>query len=75
MRIIGWERVERLVRDDSYQFKIVVNEQGPIFLPASEQHCDATAEGISYCDDYRGVALAGDNYAWEDRGPPSRGVQ
>ncbi len=58
MRVIGWERVESLLRDAHYQFKVVLNEQGAIFLPASEQHCDASAESIAYRDNYQGNALA-----------------
>ncbi len=58
MRIIGWERVLQLLDDSHYQFKIVLNEQGAIFLPVSEQHRDTTAEGISYRDNYQGNALA-----------------
>ncbi len=58
MRVIGWGRVERLLADSHYQFKVILNEHGAIFLPVSEQHRDATAEGISYRDNYQGNALA-----------------
>ncbi len=58
MTIIGWERIEPLLREAHYEFKVVLNEQGAIFLPVSEQHRDATAEGIAYRDNYQGNAVA-----------------
>jgi hypothetical protein len=38
--------------------KMVFNANGVIFFPATEQHRDQKAAGISYEDDYRGNALA-----------------
>ncbi len=38
--------------------KVVLNCKGAIFFPASQEHRDQKAPGISYADDYAGNALA-----------------
>ena len=39
--------------------KFILNDSGIYFFPATQQHRDSKANGLSYEDDYRGNAVAG----------------
>ena len=58
MLILGLEFLSKQLECGTPNAKIVVNENGAIFFPVSEQHRDQKASGISYEDDYVGNALA-----------------
>lgn len=64
MRIVGsdfilslvesWQRGER----EHFTAKMVFNEHGAIFFPASREHREQSGPGIRYADNYKGNALA-----------------
>jgi len=39
--------------------KFLLNEQGILFFPATQQHKSVNAPGLNYEDDYKGNAVAG----------------
>jgi hypothetical protein len=39
--------------------KFLLNEEGTVFFPESQQHRSIKVPGLSYEDDYRGNAVAG----------------
>jgi hypothetical protein len=58
MLILGAEVLETLFAGAVIDVKMVFNERGAILFPASRQHREMTAEGISYEDNYAGNAMA-----------------
>ena len=54
MRAIGVQLLE-----NTKNLKFVLNENGILFFPTSQQHRDSKIDGLSYEDDYRGNAVAG----------------
>ena len=58
MYVSGANYVRELTDGILASAKLVFNAQGVIVFPASEQHRDQKAHGISYEDDYAGNALA-----------------
>jgi hypothetical protein len=58
MRITGLELVSSLLDGGIHTIKLVFNESGAVFFPATEQHRDQKIPGVSYEDDYLGNALA-----------------
>ena len=54
MRAIGVQLLET-----SKNLKFILNENGILFFPTSQQHRDSKIDGLSYEDDYRGNAVAG----------------
>jgi hypothetical protein len=58
MYVSGTNYVQDLVDGACSAVKMVFNANGAIFFPASKQHRDQKANGISYEDDYAGNALA-----------------
>ncbi len=58
MIVIGAEIIQKLIAGTIHEAKMVFNDRGAIVFPASTQHRDMKAEGISYEDDYMGDALA-----------------
>ncbi|MFT3684592.1 MAG: hypothetical protein QM783_06615 [Phycisphaerales bacterium] len=58
MTITGTEHLEPLIAGRVADAKMVFNERGAVIFPATRQHRDAKAEGISYEDNYAGNALA-----------------
>ena len=58
MYVSGTKFVHDLSDGAVSSIKMVFNAKGAIFFPASEQHRDQKADGISYEDDYAGNALA-----------------
>ena len=58
MLLIGAEAIRTLTNQSGFSAKVVFNENGVLFFPATQEHRDHKAEGISYEDDYRGNALA-----------------
>jgi hypothetical protein len=56
--IVGAEHLGELFSGRVYDAKMVFNERGAIVFPATRQHCEMKAEGISYEDNYTGNALA-----------------
>ncbi len=58
MIVQGGEHIEDVIAGRAYDAKMVFNDRGAIVFPATRQHRDMKAEGISYEDDYRGNALA-----------------
>ena len=58
MRIIGEALLKDLAEQRSVRAKMVLNENGAIIFPASEEHQSQKAPGISYEDNYRGNAVA-----------------
>ena len=58
MVIIGAEHLAELFSGRVYDAKMVFNERGVIVFPATRQHREIKAEGISYEDNYAGNALA-----------------
>jgi hypothetical protein len=58
MHIHGVYLLESDGESPSEPLKAVLNNSGIIFFPATHQHRDQKAPGISYEDDYAGNALA-----------------
>ena len=58
MQIHDFELVSALTEQDSFQFKLIANEHGVVFLPRTTEHRDATRPNIKYADEYAGNALA-----------------
>lgn len=58
MLLIGHEYLVSLADKPCFSAKMVFNNRGAIIFPASQQHRDRKAEGITYEDDYKGNALA-----------------
>jgi len=58
MIAIGIELFASVVNERCFEAKAVVNSNGIIVFPQTQQHRDVTAEGISYEDNYVGNALA-----------------
>jgi hypothetical protein len=63
MHIAGVEHIQAFLDRSASAVKVVFNTNCAIFFPASEQHRDQKAPGISYEDDYQGNALAGTLFA------------
>jgi hypothetical protein len=57
MNLIGLDRIQNLLTQPGFSFKIVLNETAAIFLRSEDQHRDFKVEGVSYEDDYAGNAL------------------
>jgi hypothetical protein len=58
MTIYGIDYFARISREDHFTAKLVFNRAAAYFFPATQEHRDAKAEGLSYEDDYKGNALA-----------------
>jgi hypothetical protein len=58
MSVSGLELIRGLMGQKNFEAKCVLNENGLVFFPASQQHKSVKASGISYEDDYLGNALA-----------------
>ncbi len=58
MIVTGAECIDGLLSGQVYDVKMVFNERGAIVFPASRQHREMKADGISYEDAYAGNALA-----------------
>src|SRR5262249_17050155 len=58
MNLQGLDYALSVAGGDPTPIKMVFNANGIIFFPATQQHRDQKAAGISYEDDYRGNALA-----------------
>ena len=58
MLILGLEHFHALRDGRIHSAKMIFNANGAIFFPASRQHRDLKAEGISYEDNYKGNAMA-----------------
>ena len=58
MHIQGLEHLRRLATEPHLSIKAVLNTNGIIFFPASQEHRDQSGPGISYADNYKGNALA-----------------
>ncbi len=57
MLVVGAELLEAALADGR-SLKAVLNEQGIVFFPVSQEHRASGAAGIWYADDYKGNALA-----------------
>ena len=58
MLILGLDDLLETTKAQHFSLKMVFNSEGAIFFPASSQHRDMKAAGISYEDNYKGNALA-----------------
>ena len=58
MLLLGHDYLASIAAKPTFSAKVVFNDRGAIFFPASQQHREMKAEGISYEDDYKGNALA-----------------
>ena len=58
MNVSGSNYARELLAGERVSVKMVFNARGAILFPASEQHRDQKANGVSYEDDYAGNALA-----------------
>jgi hypothetical protein len=58
MQIVGVDIANEIASGTRSTAKVVFNRTGAIFFPATEQHRDQRAPGISYEDDHKGNALA-----------------
>jgi hypothetical protein len=58
MLILGADYLTSLLAESSFSAKMVFNANGAIVFPASQEHRDQKAPGISYEDGYQGNALA-----------------
>lgn len=58
MYVLGTSYVRELADGVRTSAKMIFNAKGAIVFPATEQHRDQKASGISYEDDYAGNALA-----------------
>lgn len=58
MRIYNFEAISALMACEYFQFKLIANEHGVVFIPRTTEHRDATRPNIKYADNYEGSALA-----------------
>ena len=58
MIVYDFDLVSAQTELEYYQFKLVANEHGVVFLPRTTEHCDAGRPNIKYADNYAGNALA-----------------
>lgn len=59
MKITGDDFAGRMLGEDAYLFKLVMNESAIHFFPHSMEHRDMNVNGLNYQDDSVGNALAG----------------
>jgi len=55
MQVVNAELLSQM----SGSVKFILNDNGIVFFPATQQHRDTKSHGLSYEDDYRGNAVAG----------------
>ncbi len=58
MIVHDFELVSAQTDLDYFQFKLIANERGVVFLPGTTEHRDAGRPNIRYADNYAGNALA-----------------
>ena len=58
MVIYDFDLVSAQTELEHFQFKLVANEHGVVFLPRTTEHRDAGRPNIKYADNYAGNALA-----------------
>src|SRR5215470_10336923 len=58
MRMYSVEWLAATIAKGGFSAKMVCNEDGAIFFPASQQHREQKVENVSYEDDYAGNAVA-----------------
>lgn len=58
MQVHDFDLVSAQIESDYFQFKLIANEFGVVFLPRTSEHRDAGRPNIKYTDNYAGNALA-----------------
>lgn len=58
MQTEGIDFIAEMSKKDHFTAKLVFNDKGAIFFPASTQHRDMKGPSVSYEDNYKGNALA-----------------
>ncbi|MCS6243877.1 MAG: hypothetical protein H2172_08495 [Opitutus sp.] len=59
LRIQNLEFIREALKTPHPRCKFLLNEEGVVFFPESQQHRSIKVPGLSYEDDYRGNAVAG----------------
>lgn len=59
MTLLNSELLLRLLNTPGGRAKFVMNDRVIMFFPASQQHREAKASGVSYEDEHKGNAVAG----------------